>query len=1053
MNAASRCSTCGAELTDAGSGGLCLRCLLALGLETSPSWTHQSAGAPADQPGRIGRYQVVEKLGEGGMGIVYLAEQTEPFRRQVAVKVIKPGMDTQQVLARFETERQALAVMNHPNVARVLDAGVTEEGRPYFVMEFVAGIPITRYADLHCLSVRERLELFTLVCDGIQHAHQKGIIHRDVKPSNVLVASEDGKAVLKVIDFGVAKATGQDLGERALFTQQGTVLGTPEYMSPEQAGLDASGVDARSDIYSLGVLLYELLVGALPFEPGALRRAAVLEMLRIIREENPPTPTTTFSRLGENAIDVARRRQTDVRALARQLHGELEWITMRTLAKDPASRYPSASELATDVRRHLCGEPVAAGPPSRSYQLKKLVRKHRAAVATSAALMGVLLVGAVVSTSLYLRSESARRRAELEARRNLLEARALQSAFLGTTSETMALFSEALELHRQALGASPALVVYLANRLVFGALLGDDADRRQLEREALDLTHRGLDAGSPDAIEAAALLADLVDPSEADRLVRRALALEPAQLAAADEPTREALARITLRFHAVEDPSVGDQALEVFYREILKRRRDTLPPGTTGLVEVERALAGAVERRALRLQRGARFAEAASAYREVLDLIADAGPPDRRRVAEVRSRLGRCLASLGRTAEAEALLVSAYSDLEKLSGPSSAAVQMTRSQLARLYEATNRPGEASRLRALSKGVTVQEVWDLGSIRFDEALHGRDGGSSTRLGGRSFWIFAGAQMPRGGREGEPAPQAMLAWTDDRNASDGVGPFHYQTDGAGTPIELIPLTSAEAAFNAAHTGPDCEAACGIQWRLTPTAIVADEARDRSIVFLRRVLGDSTGWIQPAGTVLATCSRNDVPCSREVTRPGSEDPTSLFGPAEPAWGSAALAAGGLLYAYACDCPTLDCACLLARAPLESALDRSAWRFFSGGSDWTAEWRNAVPVLEGPIRSGRLSVHPNAYLGKYLAVSSRTLDARIDVRVADRPEGPWSEPVTEIETVYSTPGWFWTFSAFGHPEFARDGGRIEYLTFARNGPVPFTREIRLVEVRLDRR
>lgn len=313
----------------------------------------------------IGPYQILEQIGEGGMGVVYLAEQAAPIRRRVAVKVIKIGMDTKQVVARFESERQALALMNHPNIAKVLDAGSTSQGRPYFVMEYVAGLPITEYCDSHRLNTGQRLLLFCQVCD----ANQKGIIHRDIKPSNILVEIQQEKAIPKVIDFGVAKATGQRLTEKTLFTELGVLVGTPAYMSPEQAEMSGLDIDTRTDIYSLGVVLYELLVGAAPFEPGLLRQLGYDEIRRIIREEDPPTLSTRLTSLGETANELARRRRTNLSALERQLRGDLDWITMKALDKDRARRYGTPKELSDDIQCHLNSQAVLAGPPTARYRI------------------------------------------------------------------------------------------------------------------------------------------------------------------------------------------------------------------------------------------------------------------------------------------------------------------------------------------------------------------------------------------------------------------------------------------------------------------------------------------------------------------------------------------------------------------------------------------------------------------------------------------------------------------------------------------------------------
>jgi eukaryotic-like serine/threonine-protein kinase len=355
---------------------------------------------------QIGPYKLLQQIGEGGMGTVFLAEQTDPVKRQVALKVIKPGMDSRQVIARFEAERQALALMDHPHIARVFDAGTTASGRPYFVMELVKGIPLTKYCDDHRLTPRDRLALFIPVCQAIQHAHQKGVIHRDIKPSNVLVAIYDGKPVPKVIDFGVAKATGQRLNEQTLVTGLGSVVGTLEYMSPEQAELNQTDIDTRTDIYSLGVLLYELLTGSTPLEKKRLKEAAILEVLRLIREEEPPKPSTRLSTI-EGMPSVAANRGLEPRKLSGLVRGELDWIVMKALEKDRNRRYETANGFAADVLRYLNEEPVLARTPSARYRLSKFVRRNRGPVLAVSLVLLALVVGVIGTWIGLLRARNA----------------------------------------------------------------------------------------------------------------------------------------------------------------------------------------------------------------------------------------------------------------------------------------------------------------------------------------------------------------------------------------------------------------------------------------------------------------------------------------------------------------------------------------------------------------------------------------------------------------------------------------------------------------------
>jgi non-specific serine/threonine protein kinase/serine/threonine-protein kinase len=399
------------------SASLCENC--GLPLASTPEDAATQTLRPPDKdftPGALiaEKYKLLEELGRGGMGSVFRAEQVAPIRREVALKIIKLGMDTRQVVARFETERQALAVMDHPNIARVFDAGATETGRPFFVMEYVRGIPIDEYCDRHRLSMRERLELFISVCHAVQHAHQKGVIHRDLKPSNILVAVQEEHPIPKVIDFGIAKAIRHQLVVQTLYTEQGQLIGTPEYMSPEQAEMSGLDVDTRTDIYSLGVMLYELLVGTLPFDPRTLRAAGYGEIQRIIRETEPPRPSTRVSTLAAGGKAAAEKRKTEPGLMRKELKGDLDWIIMKAMEKDRTRRYATASELAADIERHLRHEPVTAGAPGTGYRLKKYIRRHKLGVAAGSLVLLAMLAGIAGTSAGLIKATRAEKKAREE---------------------------------------------------------------------------------------------------------------------------------------------------------------------------------------------------------------------------------------------------------------------------------------------------------------------------------------------------------------------------------------------------------------------------------------------------------------------------------------------------------------------------------------------------------------------------------------------------------------------------------------------------------------
>jgi len=789
-------------------------------------------------------------------------------------------------------------------------------------------------------------------------------------------------------------------------------------------------------------VLYELLTGVLPFDSEKLRRAGYAEMHRIIREQDPPKPSLRVTAPGPTAADVARQHQTTAPALGKQLRGDLDAIAMKAMEKDRTRRYASASEFAADITRYLNGEAVVASPPSVLYRARKFVRRHRLGVAAATIVVAALVVGLVVSTTFFVRSEAARTRAELEAARNRLEANALEALFRSDVEGYRSLSEQAMALHRQALGPdNPALAPYLVNQLNMDTALVERHRPEHFDasiREAARLIERSLDAGDTSAVRTLLALSEVVRTDEPgmSRSFGKAFELLRRQPKGANRDAPEQLLLLADLLEKQRPGATQDEeaeSAERISREILALRRAAHPAGGPRVTASLLRLADLLAVKADRLRLIGDHASAAAVYWEARALATEAGPGSECRVAEIESDLGRCLTGLGRFEEAERLLTASARVLQAARGERYATTQAAVNGLVGLYEGWGKPGEAARYRSALPPISVAAVRDIGRVRFPPEVFQRRGGLSASIGGRSVWVFQ--ETLAFGRGGTSPTRLDSSWgAVDAAASAGpptvTGPVY---DGTGAPVELIRRTSTEK---------------GERWILAPGAVVWDKARNRALVFYSKRRGEDQDN-RRAGSSIAVWARQDAPAERPVLRPGAEDPTLLFDAGEPPFGSGALVVGDWLYAYACESPkgSLAVPCLLARVPLDRALDRRAWRYHARGA-WVADWRAATSVIDG---ASLMSVAWNGYLGKFVAVNTRIISSEILVRTADRLEGPWSREIV-VEGVPPAVGFPWIASGVGHPELAREGGRIELLTYARL-PLSVGSETRAVEIEFRKR
>ena len=701
----------------------------------------------------IGRYHLLQKIGEGGMGQVWLAEQKDPVRRRVALKLVKAGMNTREVIARFEAERQALALMDHPAIAKVFDAGATPQGTPYFVMEYVAGVPITAYCDNHQLNTRERLELFMSVCEGAQHAHQKAIIHRDLKPSNILVTEVDGRAAPRIIDFGIAKAVAQKLTADTIFTRQGALVGTPDYMSPEQAHSSGEDIDTRTDVYSLGVILYELLAGAPPLE---LRKIAFEEFLRRLREDEPPKPSAKISTQDQaTSTEVARKRQTEPRALAKQMRGDLDSIALKALEKERSRRYGSPSDLATDIGRYLQNEAVLAVPPSAVYRARKFVHRHRAALFTACAFVLVLIAASAISIRQSLRAnrEAAAAQAVSDFLQNDLLAQAsankqsgpsskpdpdlkvrtaldraaariagkfdrqpeVEAAIRDTIGQTymeLGLYPEArkqleraLDLHRRALGEAKATTLRTMSRLgVTAYLQGKFPEAEALLGKTLDIQWRVIGPQHRDALYSMNNLVNLYASQG-----------KYAQAAALDSQTLEMRRRVLGPEHPDTLASMSNLAL-VFYRQGKYSQAEALYSQT---LEIQRRVLGpehpetlkTMHNLALVYHEQGNYAQAEALYSRTIEILGRVLGPTHPDTLICVNDLASFYERQGEYARAEGLYGQNLETMRRVLGPEHPNTIGSMSNLALVY---GEQGKYAQAEALFKQTLEMERRVLGS---------------------------------------------------------------------------------------------------------------------------------------------------------------------------------------------------------------------------------------------------------------------------------------------------------------------------------------------------